>query len=126
METLTKTEEKIMQILWKIRKGFVKDVIDEMPEPKPPYNTISSLIRILVKKEFVGHKAYGKTYEYFPVISKLAYRKFTFTNFVANYFEGAPENVVSFMVNEEQLSPEEIQKIQELLDQGPSDNKADV
>ncbi len=126
METLTKTEEKIMQILWKIRKGFVKDVIDEMPEPKPPYNTISSLIRILVKKEFVGHKAYGKTYEYFPVISKLAYRKFTFTNFVANYFEGAPENVVSFMVNEEQLSPEEIQKIQELLDQGPSDNKTDV
>lgn len=126
METLTKTEEKIMQILWKIRKGFVKDVIDEMPEPKPPYNTISSLIRILVKKEFVGHKAYGKTYEYFPVISKLAYRKFTFTNFVANYFEGAPENVVSFMVNEDQLSPEEIQKIQELLDQGPSDNKTDV
>lgn len=115
-----------MQILWKIRKGFVKDVIDEMPEPKPPYNTISSLIRILVKKEFVGHKAYGKTYEYFPVISKLAYRKFTFTNFVANYFEGAPENVVSFMVNEEQLSPEEIQKIQELLDQGPSDNKTDA
>jgi BlaI family penicillinase repressor len=126
METLTKTEEKIMQILWKIRKGFVKDVIDEMPEPKPPYNTISSLIRILAKKEFVGHKAYGKTYEYFPVISKLAYRKFTFTNFVANYFEGAPENVVSFMVNEEQLSPEEIQKIQELLDQGPSDNKNDA
>lgn len=126
METLTKTEEKIMQILWKIRKGFVKDVIDEMPEPKPPYNTISSLIRILVKKEFVGHKAYGKTYEYFPVISKLAYRKFTFTNFVANYFEGAPENVVSFMVNEEQLNPEEIQKIQELLDQGPSNNKTDA
>ena len=126
METLTKTEEKIMQILWKIRKGFVKDVIDEMPEPKPPYNTISSLIRILVKKEFVGHKAYGKTYEYFPVISKLDYIKFTFTNFVANYFEGAPENVVSFMVNEDQLSPEEIQKIQELLDQRPSDNKTDV
>ena len=118
METLTKTEEKVMQILWKIKRGFVKDLIDEMPDPKPPYNTISSLVRILVKKEFIGHKAYGKTYEYFPVVSKLAYRKFTFRNFVSNYFEGAPENVVSFMVNEEKLSQEEIQKIQDLL-QGP-------
>ena len=116
METLTKTEEKVMQILWKIKRGFVKDLIDEMPDPKPPYNTISSLVRILVKKEFIGHKAYGKTYEYFPVVSKLAYRKFTFRNFVSNYFEGAPENVVSFMVNEEKLSQEEIQKIQDLLE----------
>ena len=116
METLTKTEEKVMQILWKIKRGFVKDLIDELPDPKPPYNTISSLVRILVKKEFIGHKAYGKTYEYFPVVSKLAYRKFTFRNFVSNYFEGAPENVVSFMVNEEKLSQEEIQKIQDLLE----------
>ena len=116
MEALTKTEEKVMQILWAIRKGFVKDVIEGMPDPKPPYNTISSLIRILEKKGFVGHTAYGKTHEYFPTVSKLAYRKFTFRSFLTNYFEGSPEKVVSFMVNEEKLSPEEIQRIVELLD----------
>ncbi|GAB3273495.1 BlaI/MecI/CopY family transcriptional regulator [Larkinella harenae] len=125
MEALTKAEEKVMQILWGIRKGFVKDVIDAMPDPKPPYNTISSLIRILEKKGFVEHKAYGKNHEYFPAVSKLAYRKFTFKNFLANYFEGAPENVVSFMVKEEKLSPEEVQRMMELLDQFENKPKSD-
>ncbi|GAB3332584.1 BlaI/MecI/CopY family transcriptional regulator [Larkinella ripae] len=125
MEPLTKAEEKVMQILWAIRKGFVKDVIDEMPEPKPPYNTISSLIRILEKKGFVGHKAYGKTHEYFPAVSKLAYRKSAFKNFLANYFEGSPEKIVSFMVNEEKLEPEEIQRIMYLLDQTETASKRD-
>lgn len=114
-----------MQILWRIRKGFVKDLIDEMPEPKPPYNTISSLIRILEKKKFVGYKAYGKTYEYFPAISKIAYRKFTFTNFVANYFEGAPENVVSFMVNEEELGEDDLRRIIDMFDKSSSEKPID-
>ena len=118
-----------MQILWAIKKGFVKDVIDGLPNPKPPYNTISSLIRILEKKGFVGHKAYGKTHEYFPAVSKLAYRKFTFRNFLTNYFESSPEKVVSFMVNEEKLSPADIQRIVELLDKentaSPKDGHAD-
>lgn len=116
METLTKNEEKIMHILWSIKKGFVKDVIGKMPPPEPPYNTISSIIRILEKKGFVGHKAYGKTHEYFPIISKSAYRKFTFKDYVENYFEDSPENVVSYMVKEQELSPEEIRKMLELLE----------
>lgn len=116
METLTKTEEKVMQILWNLKRGFVKDVIERMGEPQPPYNTISSLIRILEKKGFVDHKAYGKTHEYFPAISKLAYRSFTFKNFVTNYFEGAPENVLSFIVKEENLGQEDIQKMLGLLE----------
>ncbi|MET7257437.1 BlaI/MecI/CopY family transcriptional regulator [Dyadobacter jiangsuensis] len=110
METLTKTEEKIMQVIWDLKRGFVKDVIDRLGEPAPPYNTVSSLIRILEKKGFVGYKAYGKTHEYFPLISKLAYRSFTFRNFVANYFDGASGNVLSFMLEEQDLSPEEIEK----------------
>jgi BlaI family transcriptional regulator, penicillinase repressor len=124
METLTKAEEKVMQVLWEIKKGFVKDVIDRMGEPKPPYNTISSLIRILEKKGFVHYKAYGKTHEYFPAISKLAYRSFTFRNFVANYFEGVPENVLSFMVREENLDPEEIKKVMQSLvnESGPEND----
>lgn len=96
--------------MWDLKHGFVKDVIDRMGEPSPPYNTVSSLIRILEKKGFIGHRAYGKTYEYFPIISKLAYRSFTFRSFVANYFDGASGNVLSFMLEEQDLSPEEIEK----------------
>ncbi|MBT33912.1 MAG: CopY family transcriptional repressor [Thalassobius sp.] len=116
MEELTKTEEKIMQILWDIKKGFVKDVIAQMPEPKPPYNTISSVIRILEGKGFVGHKAYGKTHEYYPVITKMAYSKFTLKNMIKNYFEGSYEKLVSFMVNEKDLSNTEIKEIKDIID----------
>ncbi len=116
METLTKTEEKVMQILWEIKKGFVKDIIERMPPPEPPYNTISSLIRLLGKKGFVGHTAYGKTHEYYPLISKAAYRRFTFKQYIANYFEGSPDQVVSYMVKEEKLNPEEIRKMLDMLD----------
>jgi len=115
METLTKTEEKVMQIIWDLKRCFVKDVIEKIGQPTPPYNTISSLIRILEKKGFVSHKAYGKTHEYFPAISKLAYRSFTFKNFVSDYFDGSAENVVSYMVKEENLGQEEIDKMKELL-----------
>lgn len=110
METLTKAEEKVMQVLWDLKQGFVKDVIDRLGDPPPPYNTISSLIRILEKKGFVGHRAYGKTYEYFPLISKLSYRSHTFRNFVANYFDGASGNVLSFMLEEQNISPDDIEK----------------
>lgn len=122
MELLTKTEEKVMQILWDLKRGVVRDMIDKMPEPKPPYNTISSLVRILEKKGFVGYKAYGKTHEYFPLISKAAYRKFTFTNFLANYFDDSPAKVLSFMVKEEKLSSDDIQKIVQMLDKLPPEN----
>ena len=78
MENLTPTEERIMQVIWKLDRAFVKDIIELMPEPKPPYNTVSSVVRLLEKKEFLGHKAYGKTYEYFPIISIEEYSKRTF------------------------------------------------
>ena len=125
MEALTKTEEKVMQILWEIKKGFVKDVIERMGEPQPPYNTISSLIRILEKKGFIDHKAYGKTHEYFPSISKVSYRAFTFKNFVANYFEGAPENVLSFMVKEERIGQADIKRMLDLLEEDKSAKPSD-
>ena len=67
-------EEQVMQLLWKLEKGFVKDIIEKMPEPKPAYNTVSTIVRILEKKGFVGHNAYGKTHEYFPLISRKDYR----------------------------------------------------
>ena len=122
MEVLTKTEEKVMHILWDIKRGFVKDVIDRLGEPQPPYNTISSLIRILTRKGFVGYKAYGKTYEYFPVISKNVYRAFTFKNLVSNYFEGEPENVLSFMVQEENIDQAVIRQMLDLLENKDEDS----
>lgn len=116
MDSLTKKEEEIMQILWKIKKGFVKDVIAQLPDPKPPYNTISSVVRILVKKGFVDFNAYGNTYEYYPKISKLAYKKYTFKSFLRNYFDGSYENVVSFMVNDDELTEAELKELKELMD----------
>ena len=117
MEELTKTEERVMHIIWKLKKCFVKDVIEELPDdPKPPYNTISSVVRMLEKKGYVSYKAYGKTYEYFPAISKGAYRKAFFKKMIIDYFDNSPENLLSFMVKEDQLSAEDMNKIQELID----------
>jgi BlaI family penicillinase repressor len=117
MEELTKAEERIMQVLWKLKKGFVKDIIDALPDdPKPPYNTISSVVRLLEKKNYVGYKAYGKTYEYFPLISKSDYRKAFFKNMLSGYFDNSAESLLSFMVKEQKISDEEMKKIKEILD----------
>jgi len=105
MEELTKTEERVMQIMWGLKKAFVKDIIEELPDdPKPPYNTISSVIRILVSKGYVNYKAYGKTYEYFPAISKAEYRKIKIQKIMSAYFGNSPASLVSHIVNEEKLS----------------------
>src|SRR5919112_5386232 len=115
MEELTKTEERIMQALWKLKKAFVKDVIEHLPdEPKPPYNTVSSVVRILERKGYVGFKAYGKTYEYFPLISKMEYRAASLKRMLAQYFDNSPTALVSFMV-EETLSQREKQQLLDLL-----------
>lgn len=118
METLTKSEERVMQILWGLKKAFVKDIIADMEdEPKPSYTTVSTIIRILEKKEFVSHKAYGKTHEYFPLVNKFAYRKFIFSKLFSDYFEGSYGNVVSYLVNEEKLSEKEIQELNQIINE---------
>ena len=116
MEELTKVEERVMQMLWKLKKAFVKDIIEELPDdPKPPYNTISSVIRILVSKGYINYKAYGKTYEYFPAISKAEYRKVRIQKIMSGYFGNSPASLVSHIVNEEKLSKEEIKQIKAQL-----------
>ena len=116
MEELTKTEERVMQIIWKLKKCFVKDIIDAMPDdPKPPYNTISSVVRLLETKGFTGYKAYGKTHEYFPLISKAEYRKASFKKMLAGYFDNSAESLFSFMLKEEQLSEQEVNKIRQII-----------
>ncbi|MCV9387049.1 BlaI/MecI/CopY family transcriptional regulator [Reichenbachiella ulvae] len=115
MEQLTKAEEKIMRILWKIKKGFVKDIISEMEDPKPPYNTVSSVVRLLKDKGFVDAKAYGRTHEYFPLVSKNKYRKFSFMQLFQNYFDNSHEELLSFMVENKELKEKDVQEIKELL-----------
>ncbi|HAS46202.1 MAG TPA: CopY family transcriptional repressor [Microscillaceae bacterium] len=117
MEELTKNEEAIMHILWKIERGTVRDVMAHMPEPLPPYTTVSSIVRLLEKKGYVGHKAYGKTHEYFPEVPKSAYRKKAFNALLKNYFEGSAKKVVSFLVKEKNLDTEEAEEIKKMIDQ---------
>jgi BlaI family penicillinase repressor len=117
MEELTKTEERVMQVLWNLKKAFVKDIIEAMPDdPKPPYNTISSVVRLLEKKGYVDYTAYGKTYEYFPAITKAEYRKASFKKMFTGYFDNSVESLLSFMVKEQKLGKDDIRKIQEMID----------
>lgn len=111
MKELTRAEEEIMQVLWKLEKAFVKDLIKELPEPKPAYNTVSTIVRILQQKGFVEHKAHGKSHEYFPLISKEAYIKTFMKSFVKKYFSGSYQQMVSFFTKEDNLSLSELEQL---------------
>lgn len=111
MKTLTKAEEQIMQVLWKIGPSFVKDIIDEMPEPKPHYNTVSTLVKILVDKGFASFKAYGKSHQYYALVSKEEYSHKTVKNLVSGYFEGSFSNMVSFFVKEKDMSVADLEQL---------------
>lgn len=115
MKELTNAEEQIMHILWDLQKGFVNDIIDKMPEPKPAYNTVSTITRILETKGFVGHKVFGKTHEYFPLVSKDDYTQGYLSGIVKNYFSNSYMNLVSFFSKNDNLSTKEVQEIIEIL-----------
>ena len=115
MKELTKAEEQIMQVLWKLEKGFVRDVIDLLPDPKPAYNTVSTIVRILEKKGFVAHNAYGKTHEYFPIVSRDDYKKKFLKSFVKRYFGNSFQEMVSFFASDRDITLGEMEEIRELL-----------
>ncbi len=123
MKELTRAEDQIMQILWGLKKGFVKDMVEQMPEPKPAYNTVSTIIRILERKGFVGYKAYGKTHEYFPLVAKEKYSKFYLNNFLKGYFGGSFQNLVSFFAHDGKMDVQDIdalvKKLKELKNKKP-------
>ena len=120
LKELTRAEDQVMQILWKLEKGFVKDIIEQMAEPKPAYNTVSTIVRILETKGFVGHKAYGKTHEYFPIISKERYTKFYLNTMIKGYFNGSFQSLVSFFAKENKIDAKEFEKLlAELKNQKP-------
>lgn len=111
MKKLTNAEEEIMQILWNLKKGFIKDIIDLIPDPKPPYTTVLSVIRVLEKKEFVSHTQYGNTYEYFPLIAKQDYAGEHFNRFLSGYFNNSFPKMAAFFARENNLSMSELEEI---------------
>lgn len=117
MKELTKAEEQIMQVLWKMKKGFVKDILDRLPDPKPAYNTVSTIVRILEKKGFVGYVAYGKTHEYYPIVQKKDYTKAFLKNFVGGYFSNSYKQMVSFFAQEENLSLKDMEELQRIIEE---------
>lgn len=109
MKTLTKAEEQVMQTLWKIESGFLKDIVEAMPDPKPHPNTVATLLKILIDKDFVITETFGRMNQYSPSITKQAYSKNTMSSLVKGYFGGSFSKAVSFLVEEKKLSVEELE-----------------
>jgi predicted transcriptional regulator len=117
MKELTKAEEQVMQYLWEIEKGFLKDVVDQFPDPKPAYTTISTVVRVLVNKGFIGFKTYGKTNEYYPLISKNEYTKVFFKGIIKGFFNDSTSKLVSFFASENNLSLSELEQLKKQVEQ---------
>jgi len=115
MQKLTSAEEEVMQFLWQLDKATVTQIIEEMPEPKPPHSTISSIMRILERKGAIGHKAYGRTYEYFPMITQETYSAGSLNKLATDYFGGSVRKMVSFLVQRDDLSLNDLEEIRQLL-----------
>ena len=116
MKQLTRAEEQLMHIIWSLKKGFLKNIVESFPEPKPAYTTVSTVIRVLTKKGFIGFRSYGKTNEYFPVITKSDYFKGSVKPMISNYIEGSPVRLASFFTNES-MTLTELEEIRQLVDQ---------
>ncbi|MFQ3238795.1 MAG: BlaI family penicillinase repressor [Olleya marilimosa] len=116
MQKLTNKEEEIMHILWKLENAFVKDVMAEIKDDKPHYNTLSTMVRNLEEKGYVSYEAFGKTHRYYPIISKEAYRNKFMNTAIDNYFNSSYKNVVSFFAKEEKISVEELKEIIRLIE----------
>jgi predicted transcriptional regulator len=117
MKELTKAEEQVMGILWKLEEAMVKDIIEEMPEPKPAYNTVSTVVRVLETKGFIDHKAYGNTHVYFPAVAEKDYKHFAFDKVMSTYFENSYKDLVSFLVNEKKVDASELDELMDLVEQ---------
>ena len=116
MQKLTNKEEEIMQILWKLEKAFVKEVLAEITEEQPHYNTLSTIIRNLEEKGFVSHNAFGNTHQYFPIVKMEDYRKRFMNTAIDTYFDSSYKNMVSFFAKEEKISAEELREILAMIE----------
>lgn len=111
MKELTKAEEQIMQVIWKLKECFIKEIVEELPEPKPAYNTVGTFLKILETKDFVQRRKVGNVYIYSATIAKRDYGKKNITNLLSKYFNGSSENLLSFMVEEKELSVSQVENL---------------
>lgn len=123
MKELTKAEEQIMQKLWKLKKAYVKEIIAQLPLPKPAYNTVSTIVRILEKKGFVGHESVGKSHLYYPLIEKDTYKKDFMQYLIKDYFSNSFRNMVSFFTNDREVSIAELEEIKNMINEQLKEHK---
>ena len=115
MKQLAQREDQIMQVIWRLKKVFIREIIDELPDPKPHYNTVATIVKILVKKEFLGSQKLGNTHQYFPLIALKDYRDMQLRNIKKKYFEDSLPRMMAHFAKEEQLSEVEIKEILRLV-----------
>ena len=115
MRKLAKREEQIMQACWLLEKAFIKDIIAELPEPKPHYNSVATMVRILEEKGFLDHETFGNTFRYYPVVSKDQYQKHAFDDMVKLYFNNSYPRMLAYFAKEQKISKEEINEILEII-----------
>lgn len=123
MKELTKAEEQVMQYIWKLEKAFLKDIVEEFPEPKPAYTTISTVIRVLVKKKFLDYKTYGKIHEYYPLVSKETYFRQHIKGVVKNFFSGSTSKFASFFTNDDDIDLTELEQMKQMIEKKINDLK---
>jgi BlaI family penicillinase repressor len=116
IKDLTKAEEQVMQLLWQLNEAIVKDILERIPQPKPAYNTVSTVVRVLESKGFIDHKAYGNSHVYFPLISEAQYKKFTFDKMMSNYFSNSYQSLVCFIANEKKLDIQQLDELTQLIE----------
>jgi len=117
METkdLTKAEEQLMQVLWKMQRAFIREIIDQMPEPKPVHSSVSTIMRVLEAKGLVGYDAFGKSHRYFPLISREEYKRFQLMKLLSNYFENSVQKLFSFFIDQQQIPEEDVKEIKKMI-----------
>lgn len=117
MNKLTKPEEQIMHYIWKLKKAFLKDIVEQFPDPKPAYTTISTVVRVLVKKKFINYNTFGKTREYYPIVSKKKYFSEFMNDIIFSFFNGSSGKFASYFTKNEDLNLSELEEIKELIEE---------
>lgn len=123
MKSLTKAEEQVMQTLWQLKHGFLKDIVDKMPDPKPHSNTVATILKILIDKGFVSYEVQGRNNLYKPSVSKAEYGKKSINQLVKGYFEGSPAKLLSHFVNDNKLSQEDLETLLEQIKNAKNNNQ---
>jgi predicted transcriptional regulator len=126
VKELTRAEEQVMRYLWRIKSGFLKQIIEQFPEPKPAYTTVSTVIRVLVKKGFIGYRTFGKTHQYYPLVSRDRYFKNHFKTLVKNYFSDSPQRFVSFFTEKGNLDLTELEEMKIIIEEQIKKKRAEV